>query len=145
MVLTLDTNAIAALSLAQKRAILESLYLVIAVDREVEDAERKRLEDEVSRIEWGIEAPAIRALWVATRDRVIATKEREQWLAWVDAIAQQIPAALQVPVLATMGRLALVRDVNQRERGLLNMFALAFGITQDVADQLKASLAPAVS
>lgn len=137
---TLDAADVAELSLAEKTAIVQSLYLVLAVDRQIDDEERKRLDEEVTRIPWGIELPAIRQLWVEARDRVIHTKEREDWLAWVNDLAKQIPAKLHVPVLATMGRLAIADDINQRERGLLNMFALAFGISQETADEIKASL-----
>lgn len=124
----------------ERRAILNAMYLVLAVDRQVDRAEHDELEVEVKKVPWGIEAKTIHGYLVETRDRVLRTKTREEWVAWVQELAQQIPATVHVPVLATMARLAKISDISQNERGLLNLFAMTFGITQPVADQIKASL-----
>jgi hypothetical protein len=142
MQLTLDDAQVARLTAEQKKAILQSFYLVLAVDRQVDPAEHQGLEDEVKKVSWGIESAEIHGFLVDARDRVLRTKEREEWVAWVRELVQQIPAEVHVPVIATMARLGLVNDLNQHERGLLNVFAMTMGLTQDVADQLKAALAP---
>ena len=136
---------VADLTLAQKRAILTSFYLALAVDRQVEDAERAALEREVRQVPWGLDDAAIHEVLAAARTRVEATTARPQWTAWVEELARDIPEALRLKVLGTMATIAAADQINQLERGLLNLFAITFGLSQETADRMKAELGAALA
>jgi hypothetical protein len=141
MIQPLDKHDVAPLAPIQKAAILESLYMVIAIDRQIEPAEQQRFEVEVRRIPWGLDEDMLTLICEKARLRVKSTLQREAWMAWIKEIALLLPnLTLREKVIRTMGEIAI--DVNshadQSVRGLINEFGNAFSLTANSLIALQA-------
>ena len=139
MNLMLDANDLSALSPAQKSAIVDSLVLMVAVDRKIEPGEIEVFNAEMRRIPWGLDPAMIDMLVERARIRVKCTLDRLHWQSWVKELAMSITApALREKVLGTMSKIAInTGKVDDTERGLLNAFAGAFEIPMDRLAELR--------
>lgn len=141
MVAPLDKHDMAVLTPIQKAAILESLYMVIAIDRQVEPEDQQRFDAEVRRIPWGLDDDMLTLIREKARMRVKSTLQREAWMAWIKEIALLLPNLhVREKVVRTMGAIAI--DIGsqraQSVRGLINEFGNAFSLTANSLVALQA-------
>lgn len=141
MIAPLDKHDMAVLTPIQKAAILESLYMVIAIDRQVEPEDQQRFDAEVRRIPWDLNEDMLTLIREKARMRVKSTLQREAWMAWIKEIALLLPNLhLREKVVRTMGAIAF--DVgsqrDQSVRGLINEFGNAFSLTANSLVALQA-------
>ena len=141
MIEPLQEHDMAPLAPIQKAAILESLYMVIAIDRQVEPAEQERFEAELRRIPWQLSDEMLELIREKARMRVKSTLQREAWQAWIKEIALLLPnPGLREKVIRAMGTLALdvTPHVSQSVRGLINEFGNAFSLSANSLIALQA-------
>ncbi len=141
----IDENDLAHLTPTQKAAILESLYLMVAIDRQLDPEEIKRFDAEVQQIPWQLDTSVLNLVIDKARLRVKSTVQREGWMAWIKEIALSVEAPpLREKVIASMAKLALSVSPNldPRERGLINAFADAFALKPDAIARLQATFGP---
>lgn len=141
----IDETDLAQLTPTQKAAILESLYLMVAIDRQLDPEEIKRFDSEVRQIPWQLDATVLNLVIDKARLRVKSTVQREGWMAWIKEISLSVEAPpLREKVIAAMAKLALSVSPNldPRERGLINAFADAFALTPDAIARLQATFGP---
>lgn len=139
MNLTLEADDLAALSMAQKAAIVDSLFLIIAADRKVEPAEVEAFNGEVHRIPWGMDPKVLDMILERARNRLKCVLDRIHWQIWIKEIALTIQSpVIREKTLATMSRIALrANQVDDTERGLLNTFAGGFELPMDRLMQIR--------
>lgn len=135
--MNLNASDMSGLSEDQKKAVLESLFIAIGVDRQVDPSEGKQFEIEVRKIPWDMDKDTLSATVVAARDRVNDTRDRDGWLGWIDEIATRLPSEIRVKVIATMARLAFVNGLKDRERKILNAFIQAFELPEATVRELR--------
>ena len=87
MDLHLDAAALSPLTPTQKAAILESLFLIIAIDRTLEPSEVERFNAEVRRIPFGFDQGTVSLIVDKTRLRTKFSNSKVQWSAWIKEIA----------------------------------------------------------
>lgn len=128
----LNADDMATLTTDQKEAIMESLFLAIAVDRSIDPEELATFRGEAEKIPWGLEADAMQQTFQKAHARVNETTDRETWLAWVQEIAERLPTLdIREKVVGTMAKLAFVGGLEKREKGLLNAFIMAFELSEE--------------
>lgn len=139
MNLHLDAADLSALSPSQKSAILESLFLVIAIDRQLEPAELERFGAEVAAIPFGFDDGAVTLVVDRARVRSKFSDSKLQWSAWIKEIASLLPdATLREKVLGTMSKITVTTGaIDERERGLLSMFAAEFEVAPERAAAIR--------
>lgn len=142
MNLMLDANDLSALTIAQKAAIVDSLFLMIAADRKIEPAEGEVFNAAVHRIPWGLDPQIIDMVLERARIRMKCTADRLQWQYWIKEISLSITAApVREKILGTMSQMALDSGkVDDAERGLLNTFAGAFALPAERLAEIRAQL-----
>lgn len=140
MDLTINAADLAELSVTQKEAVLQALFLTVGIDRVVEAEESSRFNQEVARIPFGVEPQELRQVLRASAARRKVSHAAEN-IAWIHEIAAQLPSPeLREKVLATMGRIAMADQLNDAERGLLSAAALAFEIPKERMDLIRQTL-----
>jgi uncharacterized tellurite resistance protein B-like protein len=139
MNLQIDAAELAALTPSVKAAILESLFLTIAIDRKLDPVEIERFNAEVQRIPFGFDQGAIALVVDRARVRSNFSDSKIQWSAWIKEIASLITTeSLREKVLGTMSQITVATgDIDDRERGLLSMFAAEFGVSPERAAAIR--------
>jgi Tellurite resistance protein TerB len=137
----LDADDLGPLSNLQRAAVVEALFLVIAVDRQITPLELERFGSELRRIHWRVGDEMLQLMVDKARMRVKSALDREAWRSWLKEIALLIqPAALREKVVRTMIelKLAVGSEINDRERGLLNAIAEEFALSPHARAELGA-------
>lgn len=139
MNLELDPNELSALTPMQKASILESLFLPIAIDRNLEPIELERFNAAVQRIPLGFDQGTVELIVNRARVRTKWCDSKVQWSAWIKEIASLLETqSLREKVLFTMSQIIVTTgEIDDRERGLLSMFAESFEVSPERAAAIR--------
>lgn len=141
MDLTFKKDDLADLSAVQKDSILQSMFLALGIDREIDSEELARFEKELSSIPWGIEPQVIKDMVQAARVRRKLVSGTEETMAWIRELAGHLPTqAVKEKTLAAMARIAMAHGLSRPERGLLNTFAAALELPAEHIDEMRQAL-----
>lgn len=137
--LHLDANDLSPLTPTQKASILEALFLTIAIDRKLEQLELDRFNTVIPKIPFGLDETTIQLVVDRARVRTKFSDSKIQWSAWIKEIASMLPTeSLREKVLGTMSLITVsTGQVDERERGLLSMFAAEFAVTPERAAAIR--------
>jgi hypothetical protein len=145
----LDADDLGALSNVQKAAVVDALFLVIAIDRQVSPVELQRFNAEIRRVHWRVGDEMLMLMVDKARMRVKSTLSPDAWRAWVKEIAQLVTdETLREKVVRTMIelKLGITAEVNERERGLINAFILEFQLSplavRDLTSEFRGKFRP---
>jgi hypothetical protein len=139
---TFTKEEIQSLSPEQQDAVLEALVVAVVADSEVGKDEIARFNAEIARIPWAQPKQAIMEKAQAAQARVMAQKTDADRAAFLKTIAARLPHG---PIAEkTVGMMAMVmaadKELDVAEKNTLGIFALAFGITNERAAAIAASL-----
>jgi len=138
----LDASDFAALDDAQRLAVLETMIVGMIADSRVVPAEIRRFDEIVLGLPWGVEREVLVAMISGARERLAAVKTPAQIQDYVVGLASKLPSAeLRDKVVFTMASLMLSDgEFAPKEKNVLGLFVVAFGITSDRAAAIREAL-----
>jgi hypothetical protein len=125
----LDADDLGALSNVQKSAVIDALFLVVAIDRQITPIELAKFNAEIRRVHWRVGDEMLMLMVDKARMRVKSTLNPDAWRAWVKEIAQLvIGETMREKLVRTMIelKLSISAEINERERSLINAFIVEF-------------------
>lgn len=138
----LDGNDLAALNPAQQAAVVDALFLMIAIDRKIEPREVEEYNARIKQIPFSLDAKTLDMVLERARLRMKATEDRVAWQYWVKEIAETITQpVVREKLLGTMCQIAInTGTVEASERELLNAFAGGFQIPMGRLGEIRAQI-----
>lgn len=139
----LDPADLEAMDDGQRVALLEMLVTGVLADGKTTSAEIERFNEVVGALPWGMERAVLDAVISGTQERVAALATPEAISDFVIGLAMRVTdARLRDKLVYTMmSVMSADGEVHQREKNILGMFVLAFGITSDRLAAIKLSVA----
>ncbi len=128
---------------AQRVALLEMIVTGVVADGKVTPDEVRRFNEVVLELPWGMARPVLDAIVKGTQERVAALQTPEAISDFVIGLATRVtsPKLRDQLVFTMMSVMSADGEVDQREKNVLGMFVLAFGITSDRLTAIKLALA----
>ncbi|KAB2902315.1 MAG: TerB family tellurite resistance protein [Kofleriaceae bacterium] len=138
----LDATDFAAMDDGQRLAVLEAMVVGMIADDKITPAERRRFDEIVLGLPWGVERGVLAAMIAGARDRLAALKTPDEVHDYVEALATRLPSqALREKVVFTMATLMFSDgEQDQAEKKALGLFVVAFGITSERAAAIREAL-----
>jgi uncharacterized tellurite resistance protein B-like protein len=132
----------AAMTDAQRLAVLEALIVGMIADGKVVPAEVSRFDDIVMTLPWGVEESVLKAMVKGAHARAMAVKTPAEVNDFVAGLAARLPSQeLREKVVYTMATIICADgEVAQLEKNVIGLFALAFGITSDRLAAIRTAL-----
>lgn len=138
----LEGSDLTSLDDAQRLAVLEALVVGVVADGKVTAAEVRRFDEIVLSLPWGLDRAVLGAMVKGAHERIAALRSAGQVQDYVASLANRLPGAdLRDKVVYTMATLMWADgEVHPAEKGVLGLLVIAFGITSDRAEAIKAAL-----
>jgi uncharacterized tellurite resistance protein B-like protein len=142
-VVKLDSRDLEAMDDAQRVALLEMLVTGVMADGKVTAEELARFDEIVVDLPWGLDRPVLDALIRGTQQRVASLKTPDAVSDFIIGLAGRVPSASlrDKLVFTMMSVMSADHEVDRREKNVLGMFVLAFGITSERLSAIKLALA----
>ena len=137
MSLALTAADVAALSDAQKDAVLACLFVALIADGQPTSEERTKYDDLIAALPWG-RFPQDLELANNAISLHLTTATREQKLAFVTEMAANVPTAVRENVVKAMASIvAADRSVTAGEKASLSAFIHVFGLTPEQIENIR--------
>lgn len=139
----LDASDLDAMDDAQRVTLLEMIVTGVLADGKVTPEEVRRFNEIVFELPWGMDRPVLDAVVKSTQQRVAALETPEAIGDFVIGLAARVPSPnlRDKLVFTMMSVMSADGEVHQKEKNVLGMFVLAFGITSDRLSAIKSALA----
>jgi hypothetical protein len=145
----LDADDLGTLSNVQKAAVVDALFLVVAIDRQISPVELQKFNAEIRRVHWRVGDEMLMLMVDKARMRVKSTLNPDAWQAWVKEIALLVTdETLREKIVRTMIelKLSISPEINERERSLINAFIIEFKLSplavRDLAIEFRGKFRP---
>lgn len=112
--------------------MVDALFLVVAIDRQISPVELQKFNAEIRRVHWRVGDEMLMLMVDKARMRVKSTLNPDAWQAWVKEIALLVTdETLREKIVRTMIelKLSISPEINERERGLINAFIIEFKLS----------------